>query len=84
MLGRMGQSTRRAWNSTTDFLNPFNDAPADKSPQSYQPAEQGYQPQNINKTTKSGSGPFGWMWREEQTERPASVNEFLRQERPRF
>jgi len=84
MMSRMGQSTRKAWNSTTDFLNPFNDGPADKSSQGYQPAQQGYQPQNLSKTSKSGSGPFGWMWREEQIERPASVNDFLKQERPRF
>ncbi len=75
MIGKMGQSTKRAWNNTVDFLNPFDPAPAE-------PLQQGYQPQNT--TTKSGSGMFGWMWREETTETPASVNEFLRQERPKF
>jgi hypothetical protein len=84
LLGRMGQSTRQAWHNTADFLNPFNDGPASKPQSGYQPAQQGYQPQNLNKTTTSGSGMFGWMWREEKTEQPASVNDFLRQERPRF
>ncbi len=75
MLSRMSQSTKRTWNNTVDFLNPFEKEPA-------QPVQQGYQPQN--KTEKKGSGMFGWMWREETTERPTSVNEFLKQERPRF
>ncbi len=76
MLGKMGQSTKNAWNSTVDFMNPFDSAPAAKP--------QGYQPQNFPKTTSKGSGMFGWLWREEKTEAPGSVNEFLRQERPKF
>jgi len=75
LMHKMGQSTKRAWNNTVDFLNPFEDEPPE-------PQQQGYQPQN--KTSKPGSGMFGWMWREETTETPASVNEFLRQERPKF
>lgn len=77
LLSRMERSTQRAWHNTTDFLNPFNDTPPP-------PQQQGYQPQNLHKTSSSGSGLFGWMWREEKTEQPASVNEFLRMERPRF
>ncbi len=75
MLSKMGQSTKRAWGNTVDFLNPFDDKPA-------KPVQQGYQPQNT--TTKQGPGMFSWMWREETTETPTSVNEFLRQERPKF
>lgn len=74
-FSKMGKSTKRAWNNTVDFLNPFDNEAA-------QPQQQGYQPQTT--TTKPGTGIFGWMWREETTETPASVNEFLRQERPRF
>lgn len=75
---KMGQSTRQAWHSTTDFLNPFNDTPAP-------PVNQGYQPQRLEKNTaNSGGGMFGWMKRKEPVEQPASVNDFLRQERPRF
>ncbi|MEO8271390.1 MAG: hypothetical protein ABI557_16835 [Aureliella sp.] len=77
LLSKMERSTQKAWHKTTDFLNPFNDAPPPK-------LQQGYQPQNLRKTTSSGSGLFGWMWREEKTEQPASVNDFLRMERPRF
>ncbi len=77
LLSKMERSTQKAWHNTTDFLNPFNDAPAPQQ-------QQGYQPQNLNKTTSSGSGPFGWLWREEKTEQPGSVNEFLKLERPRF
>lgn len=73
MLSKMGQSTKRMWNSTVDFMNPFNNGPA--------PARtHGYQPQNTQK--KSGGGPFGWMWREETTETPATVNDWLRQPNP--
>ncbi|MCA9133019.1 MAG: hypothetical protein KDA45_07680 [Planctomycetales bacterium] len=71
---RMSQSTKNAWNSTLDFINPF-DSPA-------APKQQGYQPQSIK--SSKGSGLFGWMVREEKRETPGTVNDFLRQERPRF
>jgi hypothetical protein len=73
-LSRMGKSTKKFWNSTVDLLNPFDSEP--------QPKQQGYQPQNVKKS--SSNGPFGWMWPEEKTETPATVNDFLRQPRPRF
>ncbi len=76
MFEKMGQSTKHAWNSTVDFLNPFDSKPTT--------TQQGYQPQNVRKTTTQGTGMFGWMWREEKIESPGSVNEFLRQERPKF
>ncbi len=74
-LSRMGTTSKRWWNNSVDFINPF-----DSKPQSTQ---QGYQPQN-NKTSKKGTGPFGWMWREEKTEAPNNVNDFLKQPRPGF
>lgn len=78
MFKKMGQSTRQAWHNTTDFLNPFNDAPAP-------PVNQGYQPQKLDKkTSSSGGGMFGWMKPKEPVEKPASVNDWLSQERPRF
>ncbi len=77
LLSKMERSTQKAWHNTTDFLNPFNDAPPPVQ-------QQGYQPQNLHKTTSSGSGLFGWMWREEKSEHPASVKDFMRMERPRF
>ena len=70
----MGKSSKKFWNSTVDFLNPFDSEP--------KPKQQGYQPQNTK--TSTGSGPFGWLWREEKTETPATVNDFLRQPRPKF
>lgn len=82
VFSKVGNTTKQAWNETVDFLNPFDKQPAQPPQQGYQPPQQGYQPQNT--TTKQGTGIFGWMWREETTETPASVNEFLRQERPRF
>ena len=78
MFKKMGRSTRQAWNSTTDFLNPFNDTPAP-------PVNQGYQPQKLDKkTSSSGGGMFGWLKPTEPAEKPASVNDWLSQERPRF
>jgi hypothetical protein len=76
VFSRMGQSTKRAWDNTIDFLNPFDNGPPAA------PKQQGYQPQQVE--SKSGGGMFGWMWREEKVESPSTVNEFLRQERPRF
>lgn len=78
LLSKVQRSTQKAWHNTTDFLNPFNDAPPPKQ-------QQGYQPQNLHKTKSSERGLFGWMWREEESEQqPVSVNDFLRMERPRF
>lgn len=74
-LNRMGATSKRWWNNTVDFVNPFDSKP--------EPQQQGYQPQNKT-TSKKGSGPFGWMWREEQTETPSNVNDFLRQPRVGF
>ncbi len=78
MFQKMGQSTRQAWSSTTDFFNPFNDAPP-------APKNQGYQPQKLaEKPSASGGGMFGWMKPKPPVEKPASVNDWLSQERPRF
>lgn len=74
-FSRMGKSTKKMWNSTVDFINPFD------SPKS--PTTQGYQPQYAEKSS-SGGGPLGWLWREEKVESPTTVNDFLRQPRPKF
>lgn len=71
----MGSTSKRWWNNTTEYLNPFDSEPAPKA--------HGYQPQ-LQTQTKSGSGMFGWMGREERNEEPKDVNEFLRQPRPRL
>jgi hypothetical protein len=75
MVSRVGATSKRWWENTVDFVNPFNDAP---------PPKQGYQPQNVTKKSTSGSGMFGWMWREEVVESPTTVNDFLRQPKPKF
>ncbi len=74
-LSRMGKTTKRWWSNTVDLMNPF-DSPAPKR-------NQGYQPQNMQRKS-SGGGPLGWLWREEPRENPTTVNEFLRQPRPKF
>lgn len=73
-MAKLGKTSKRWWGNTVSFLNPF-DKPAPMP-------QQGYQPQNAK--AKSGGGAFGWLWREETTETPTNVNDFLRQERPRF
>ncbi len=72
---KIGTSTKKMWNSTVDFLNPFDEKPEKKSR-----SGMGYQPQIKEK--KSGSGPFGWMWQEQKTETPATMNEWMKQTNP--
>ncbi len=79
MFAKAGRNTKKFWNSTVDFLNPF-DAPAAKPTL----GNQGYQPQVLNQTQKSGDGPLGWLWQERTIEKPPTVNEFLRLPRPKF
>ncbi|MCA9192487.1 MAG: hypothetical protein KDB03_12020 [Planctomycetales bacterium] len=76
LLARAGRSTRNAWNSTIDFLNPFDDA----SP----PAKnQGYQPQLDKPQPKKGM--LDWMWADnKEPDEPRSVNEWLKQDRPSY
>ena len=75
-ISRMGKSTKRAWENTVDFLNPF-DAPSKSTPR-----PNGYQPQNEKPESKGGW--FGWLRTEEPPEPPATVTEFLSQDRPRY
>ncbi|MBX3423746.1 MAG: hypothetical protein KF752_19490 [Pirellulaceae bacterium] len=64
------RTTRRWWNNTVDFLNPFDDRSSSKDTAGSSATSP--------KTTR-------WWW-QPQPEEPeiSTVNDFLRQERPRF
>jgi hypothetical protein len=73
-LSQAGKSTKQAWDSTVDFLNPWDD-PKSKT-----------QPRPKTKISTSSNKSSGWsLWG--ATEEPAkqsTVNDFLKLERPRF
>ncbi len=76
-MDKMTQSSKRMWNNTVDFLNPF-DSP---EPQKQQPW---YQPQNM-KQEQAKESAWKWPWSQpEKAEEPASVGDFLRRPRPQF
>ena len=82
-LKKMTRSTKNMFSSTVDFMNPFDSSPAPAASNSFR--DQGYQPQKSREPiveTRSGSGMFGWLWREEKTETPVSVNDWLKQPNP--
>jgi len=60
------RTTKRAWKKTTEFLDPF---PND--PQS-----------SVNSSGSSSRGGSSWFGGSKKDEKPATVQEFLRQERP--
>ncbi len=72
-LDKVGNTTKQWWNSTTDFLNPFDDAPKQRR-------GQGYQPQKEQPKSK---GMFSWFTEPEEEE-ITSVTDFIGQPRPRF
>ena len=79
-FSKIGSQTKRFWNGTIDFLNPFDGKTSNNKPAMY---GQGYQPQSQANQAESGSR-FGWLWGNAKPEEPASVNEFLRMPRPKF
>ncbi len=76
-MSRLGNTTKRWWDNTVDFINPF-DSPAPTTRQS-----QGYQPQNQAKQ-KDSSGAWDWLKGTEPRQEPTTVNEFLRQPPVRY
>lgn len=76
-FSKMGAATKKFWGSTVDFVNPFNDG--SKTDNNFQ--GRGYQPQNLREEPK---GRFSWLWPKKADPEPASVNDFLRMERPKF
>lgn len=75
-MTKMTRSTKKMWNSTVDFLNPF-ESPA---PQKQQPW---YQPQTMKKSSKGGG--WDWLWpKEEKFEEPTDVRDFITLPRPKF
>lgn len=83
MLQKMGKTTKQFWGNTVDFINPFDSNSKPQKSQGYQLLNSGYQPQK-QKMEKAGSGPLGWLWREQTIESPTNVNDFLRLPRPKF
>ncbi len=74
-MGKIGQTSKRWWDNTVDFVNPFNDKPKPRT-------NQGYKPQEQTEISDSG-GLFGWTRRDKkETEKPKSVNEFLQGTNP--
>lgn len=72
VVSRAGQTSKRWWSNTVDFMNPFNDS---KPAQSHGYESDYWSTRNKPKEDSS-SGMFGWMWKEEKQE-VASVNDFL-------
>jgi hypothetical protein len=71
-MSRMSSTTKRWWDNTVDFMNPFDNKPAPKPKSSY----------HSQKQPTENKGMFSWMWQEEKTESPTTVKEFLRNPRP--
>ena len=76
-FAKMSRTSKNMWNSTVDFLNPFDSPPPP-------PKKTWLEPQLSNKEKSSESG-WKWPWtQEKKSEPPASVSEFLKQPRPQF
>lgn len=75
-FGKIGQTSKRWWDNTVDFVNPFNDNPKP-------PKQQGYVPQSqLDEAQNKKGGLFGWARREPEPEPIRSPIEFLKQPRP--
>jgi hypothetical protein len=86
MLQKMGTGTKKMANQTADFLNPFNDGPAEVKEEKLTGSNSIFN-QQANKrptqqTTGSQSWKPGWFGSQSPTEqRPKTVNDFLSQPR---
>ncbi len=79
MYQRMSGTTKRWWDNTTDFLNPFNDAPPPKKPESTN-----WWRVEENPPEKS-KGWFSGLWQpEEKPKKLETVNDFLKQPMPSY
>ncbi|MCU0878009.1 MAG: hypothetical protein MUF06_09515 [Pirellulaceae bacterium] len=84
---RMRTSTKKAWNQTADFLNPFNDG-ADNQSTTPITGSNTYFSQSQRQTggmsaSKEKTSFFPPLWSTEEPEqKPKSVVEFLKQPRP--
>jgi hypothetical protein len=68
----MTSTSKRWWDNTTDFLNPFNDAKPEKKP-----VESDWWSER-NKPKEEPKGMFSWMRGEEKKEKEIkTVNDFL-------
>lgn len=75
-MQRFGQSTKKLWSDTADFINPFDKKP---TPSPYMGKNVGFQSQ---KQDKPSSGGFGWLWPKEEVEQPQTINDWLGQSNP--
>lgn len=75
---RLTRSSKQAWDSTTDFLNPFNDG---KKKKSAMPRNLGYQPQQMQ---PKKSGMFDWLVPPPAEPEPETLGDFLKMSRPSF
>jgi hypothetical protein len=82
---RMGNSTKRAWNQTADFLNPFDDEKPTTTPIT---GSNTYFSQSQRQTggmsaSKDKTSFFPPLWSTDEPEqKPKSVTDFLKQPRP--
>jgi hypothetical protein len=82
MWKRMTNSTKRAWDQTADFLNPFDDM---NDPAQYNPTgSRGIAKSGGNTSRSEGSSWFNPWPDTTESARPKTVNEFLKGKRPGF
>lgn len=81
VVTRATKTSKKWWDNTVDFVNPFNDS---------KPApEQRYQSPSWadrnKKPEEESPGWFSWMWKEEKVEEaPTSINDWMKQGRPEY
>jgi hypothetical protein len=83
VVSRATKTSKKWWDNTVDFMNPFNDSqPKSKSAHGYQT------PSWSNRSKpeeEKRSGLFSWMWVEEKVdEPPTTVNGWQAQSTPDF
>ena len=72
-FGSIRKTSKRWWNNTVDFINPFDSEPEAKP--------QGYRPQDL---VEESSGGWSWFGSTKPKENPTTVTDFLKQPRPKF
>lgn len=85
MLQKMGTSTKKMASQTADFLNPFNDGPAEVKEERLTGANSMFNQQANRRPAQTSEGQSwkpGWFSSQAPTEqKPKTVNDFLSQPR---